>query len=359
MSRKLRRCVEILTDKGIRGLCVVATEVLEQSARQASYKNRLLRRIVYPKLTTVYLELTNDCNLNCKMCPFRLDPRKTGYMSWSLFTSCVNQLSKIGLKNLWLHFGGESLLHPNFKDCMKYAIYHRDHGKIQNASLITNGMLFNQSMADLVVDLKVDSIGFSIDGIGQVNDNIRVGSKYSVVERNIKYLIRRRGKSKKPEVFLSMTDYGKTKEQEMDVYREWAPVVDGISICPRIFNDGTVDNQDAFFRGHKSVKPPAFCSSPFETMVVSWNGQIAACCVDTSFKAELGDTTRESLKQIWKDSRYQALRKVALANAFPVGSPCHTCTFWKTTFEAEEEPFLGGTATIHYNLQWKNLRRRI
>lgn len=214
-------------------------------------------------------------------------------------------------------------------------------------------------MADLVVDLKVDAIGFSIDGIGQVNDNIRVGSKYSVVERNIKYLIKRRGKAKKPEVFLSMTDYGRNKEQEMDVCREWAPVVDRISICIRIFNDGTVDNPNAFFRGHKSVKLPAFCFSPFEEMVVSWNGQVTACCVDTSFKADLGDTTRESLKQIWHGSRYQALRKAALANAFPVGSLCHRCTFWKKAFETEEEPSLDGTATIHYDLQWKQIRRKI
>jgi len=359
MSEKLRHCVEILADKGIKGLCVVASEVLEQSARQALFKNRLLRRILYPKLTGVYLELTNDCNMNCKMCPFRLDNRKIGYMSWSLFTGCVNQLSKIGPKDLWLHFGGETLLHPNFKDCMEYAIYHRDHGRIQKVSLITNGMLFNQSMADLVVDLKVDAIGFSIDGMEQVNDRIRVGSKYSVVQRNIKYLIRRRGKAKKPEVFLSMTDYGKTKEQEMDVYQEWVPVVDRISICPRIFSDGTVDNQDAFFRGHKSVKPSAFCFSPFEVMVISWNGQVTACCVDTSFKADLGDATRESLKQIWHGLRYQALRKAALANVFPVGSPCHRCTFWKVTFEAEEEPFLNGTATMQYYLQWKMIRRKI
>lgn len=115
VSRKLRRCVEILADEGIRRLCVVAREVLEQSARQAFYKNRLLRGILYPKLTAVHLELTNDCNLNCKMCPFRRDPRKTGYMSWSLFTSCVNQLSKIGLKNLSLHFGGGKFASPKFQ----------------------------------------------------------------------------------------------------------------------------------------------------------------------------------------------------------------------------------------------------
>jgi hypothetical protein len=251
------------------------------------------------------------------------------------------------------------LLHPDFEDYLKYAIYHRDHGKIDNVGWISNGTLFDQSIADSVVDLGVDAIGFSIDGIGQINDNIRVGAEYSVIERNIKYLIKRREKAKKPRVFLSVTDFGRTEEQDMDLYREWVPVVDEISICPRIFPDGTVDTKTAFYRGHKKVKPPPFCPSSFETMVVGWNGIVTACCVDTSLKADLGDATRESLKQIWAGPRYQALRKAALANAFPFGSPCQNCAFWRMTFEAgDEEPFLGRTAAIHYHRQWKFIRRK-
>ena len=82
------------------------------------------------------------------------------------------------------------------------------------------GLLFSKDMADLVVDLKLDSIAFSIDGVGQVNDKIRLGAKYPVIERNIKYLIKRRGNAKKPELYLSVCDFGKTEEQKMDVYRK-------------------------------------------------------------------------------------------------------------------------------------------
>jgi len=362
MSKKLRgpadKVSEILADTGIKGLCVAATEKLGRSARQTFYRNRLLRKIAYPKLTVAYLELTDNCNLNCKMCTYKKEHGKTGYMSWSLFDSCVTQLSQMGIKSLCLHFGGESLLHPNFKDYLKHAIYHRDHGKIQNVSWIDNGMMFNQSIADLVVNLKVDAIGFSIDGIGQVNDNIRVGSNYSVIERNIKNLIERRNEAKKPEVFLSMCAYGKTKEQEMDVYREWTPFVDRITLIPSVSPDNTVDKKDAYLSGHKIAKPPAFCFTPFDGMAISWDGKVTACCLDYSFKMGLGDATKDSLKQIWHGSRYQTLRKAALANTFPVGSPCYRCEFWKINFKGEEEPILNGTATIRLGYIYKSIQKK-
>ena len=145
----------------------------------------------------------------------------TGFMSWSFFESCINQLSDMGVSVLCLHFGGESLVHPEFKKFLTYAIQKRDEGCIGSVGWTENGMLFNESIAELVVELKLDFINFSLDGIGQVNDNIRIGSKYSVIEKNIKYLINKRGSAKKPVVLLNMVDYGKTDEQKLDLFREW------------------------------------------------------------------------------------------------------------------------------------------
>jgi sulfatase maturation enzyme AslB (radical SAM superfamily) len=181
------------------------------SAHQAVIKNRLVRRVVKPKLSAAYLELTNNCNLNCKMCIYKKLHGKTGNMSRSLYESCVTQLSEMGLDTLYLHFGGESLLHPEFKDFLKFAVQCRDKGGIRSIAWIDNGMLFNQNIADLVVDLKVDTISFSLDGVGEVNDRIRLGSIYSVIEKNIKYLIKKRGGTKKPQVYLSMCDFGKIR----------------------------------------------------------------------------------------------------------------------------------------------------
>ena len=345
--------------KGIRVLKTKATSTLESLFIPRTFTNNFLGRFFHPKLKVAHIEITNNCNMRCKMCIYTQQKQKTGYISKSLFESCVNQLSQIGVETLYLHFGGESLVHPGFKDFLRYAISQRKKGKIANVSWIDNGMLFDQTISDLVVDLQVDSIAFSLDGVGDVNDKIRLGSNYSVIEKNIKYLIERRGNAKKPNIVLSMCDYGKTEEQKLDVYREWIPFVDSITLIPSIKPDNTWENKDENSQKLRMIKPPAFCLFPFETMAVSWDGKVTGCCLDYIFKMELGDATKESLKQIWQGPRYQAFRKAALKNVFPIGSPCHKCEFWQINFEPRQDLILDEKAAIKYGYIYRRIERNV
>lgn len=246
------------------------------------------------------------------------------------------------------------MLHPDFEEYLKYAVYHRDHGMIKSVAWIDNGMLFNERIADLVVDLKVDLIGFSVDGIGEVNDKIRLGAKYSVIEHNIKYLIKKRGDALKPKVLLCVVDYGKTEKQKMDIYREWLPFVDEIDLIPCINHDKTCAVHDR----HKTVLPPAFCRVPFQMMIIGWDGKVTGCCIDYMYKLQVGDATKEAIREIWHGLRYQTLRKAALANTFPVGSPCQKCEFWKINFEPAEEELPDGTAVMKYDYMYRIIRRK-
>ena len=134
---------KILTQIGIKGSRLAAARNVLQLLYKLSYENPFLRTLSYPKISALYLEISSKCNLNCKMCTYKKEHISTGFMSWSLFTKCVDEASKMGVKDVLLHFGGESLLHPQFKEYLKYAIDHRDHGGIQKISWIDNGMLFN------------------------------------------------------------------------------------------------------------------------------------------------------------------------------------------------------------------------
>jgi sulfatase maturation enzyme AslB (radical SAM superfamily) len=169
MSKKIeryqRKVSNVVAKSGIAGLYDIATEAIKIRCHRTLLKNQMFhgainslyrQEISNPKVDLVYLELTNNCNLNCEMCTFKKVQEKIGNMSKQLFESCVDQISEMGANRLYLHGAGESLLHPNFKDCLKYAISKRDEGKIKSVAWVDNGMLFNQSIADLVVDLKVD-----------------------------------------------------------------------------------------------------------------------------------------------------------------------------------------------------------
>ncbi len=355
MRRLVKKTSRFYARYGIKGLYGAITGKLKYITLPTIYKNRFLQRIYNPKLETVFLELTNKCNLRCKMCNWQAR-KKTGFMSRALFESCIDQLSDMELGVLNLEFGGESLLHPDFKAFLKYAIHKRDEGKIGAIGWTDNGMLFNQAIADIVVLLKVDWINFSLDGVGKVNDNIRLGSKYSVIEKNIKYLLEKRGSAKKPTVLLNIVDHGKTEDQKLEFYREWVHLVDGIELIPSILPDNTWENKDYLYQNIKTAHPPAFCNIPLSTMIISWDGKVTGCCFDSNLNLALGDVNKDSIKQIWNGSKFQNLRKAVVTNTFSVSSPCYRCEFWKVNFEPRDEIILEGKARIEYGGTIRKIR---
>jgi radical SAM protein with 4Fe4S-binding SPASM domain len=355
IRRKIKTAKMLYEKKGIKGFCNGVLSKSKTVACPVAYKNRYFSKVVYPKLSTVFLELTNKCNLKCKMCNWQV--RDSGFMSRQLFESCIDQFSDMGLDVLNLQFGGESLLHPEFKDFLKYAISHRGPKKIRKVGWTTNGMLFNQAIADLVVSLDVDWINFSLDGVGQVNDEIRLGSKYSVIEKNIKYLLERRGSSKRPSVLINVVDYGKTDEQKTDIYREWVFQVDEIELLPSIREDNTWENRELISQKHKLAPPPKFCNSPLDTMIISWDGKITGCCFDSNLSFGLGNANNEPIEQIWKGSKFRELRKAVLTNKLHNGSPCYLCEFWKVNFDPKYEKILDGRAAVEYGYVYRRIRK--
>jgi len=372
MSKKIgryqRKVSNAMAKSGIAGLYSVTKDAFKIRCYRTLFKNQMLhgalnsiyrQEISNPKVDLVYLELTNNCNLSCEMCTYKKVQEKIGYMSKTLFESCVDQISEMGANCLYLHGAGESLLHPNFKDYLKYAISKRDQGKIKNVAWVDNGMLFNQSIADLVVDLEVDEINFSLDGVGKVNDNIRIGSVYSIIERNIKYLISKRGKAIKPKVTIGMVDYGKTEAQKNDVYREWAPFVDSITLIPALLPDNSWGNKNEFIGSQLLAEEPPFCQVPFNMMIISWNGNVTGCCIDYCYKLKVGNALNEPLTQIWRGNRYRALRQALLTRTYPAGSPCVKCEFWKINFKPTEKKILDGKAIMQYTNIYRIVKKKV
>jgi len=343
-----KKASKVYAKKCVKGLFGSTKTKARNALLPSIYKNRYLRRMHHPKLETAFLELTNNCNLRCKMCNWQ-SRGENGYISRLLFESCIDQFAEIKLGVLNLQFGGESLLHPNFKDFLRYAISKRDQGGIGSVGITDNGMLFDQSIADLFVSLKVDWVNFSLDGLGEVNDSIRLGSKYTVIEKNIKYLIEKRGSAKKPIILLNMVDTGKTEAQKMEFYREWVQLVDGIELIPCILPNNAWNGKKTLVSDIELSSPSAFCHYPMDTIIICWNGKAIGCCFDTKIDMVLGDANKETIRQIWDGSKFQQLRKEVLTKKFPINSPCYNCEFWKVNFKPKDKLILDGKARAEYD----------
>jgi MoaA/NifB/PqqE/SkfB family radical SAM enzyme len=107
-------------------------------------------------LLNVAIEPTNDCNMNCNYC-YRKE-RKVGYMDFDLFTSLIDQLPqrcRVGLS-----FGGESILHPQFRQMVHYAAAH----KFRDLNVYSNGSVDYEGLPiRVVVNPKPPKIVFSKD----------------------------------------------------------------------------------------------------------------------------------------------------------------------------------------------------
>ena len=82
-------------------------------------------------LNSIYIEITDACNLNCSFCPCGKGPdgvqnapagggrqRVRNFMSSELFERCIGEAAKQA-QNVYFHILGEPTLHPGFVHYLK------------------------------------------------------------------------------------------------------------------------------------------------------------------------------------------------------------------------------------------------
>ncbi|WBW96324.1 radical SAM/SPASM domain-containing protein [Oceanirhabdus sp. W0125-5] len=127
------------------------------------------------KLNTVYLHLTQRCNLNCSYCynKHNLNGNK-GELTLEQWKDTIDKLRNNGVQN-YILTGGEPLLRDEIIDIVKY-IKRFD----SNVALLTNGTLLHKN-SDLLQF--VDKVTVSLDSIDdKINDANRSNSnKYNLI----------------------------------------------------------------------------------------------------------------------------------------------------------------------------------
>ena len=83
----------------------------------------------------IYIEITNNCNLNCRFCPKNI--RNKEFLDKEKFTYLLKALKKY-TKYLYFHVMGEPLLHPYINEYINLA------SKNYQINITTNGYLINK-----------------------------------------------------------------------------------------------------------------------------------------------------------------------------------------------------------------------
>ena len=143
-----------------------------------------------PRLKSLFIHLTNSCNLSCHHCYTASNAqKKSNFLSYHVVTGMIDELADKGGSSITLS-GGEPLLHPDIKNILVYAARRLE------IRLLTNGTLLDSEWAEFLADLDI-SVQLSLDGSSSdIHDSIRGDGSFKKTLDALNYL-QRAGLNKK------------------------------------------------------------------------------------------------------------------------------------------------------------------
>ncbi|MFU8771542.1 MAG: SPASM domain-containing protein [Anaerolineales bacterium] len=152
------------------------------SIRIDAYENGLFLRRPTTQISKIYIEPTNQCNLECRTCIRNIWDEAPGFMSDTTFGHIIQE--EVGLETSpTIFFGGfgEPLYHPNIADMVAQA-----SAAGANVELITNGTLLSLDISRKLIKAGLKRLWVSLDGATPESyADVRLGAQLPQVLKNL------------------------------------------------------------------------------------------------------------------------------------------------------------------------------
>ena len=189
----------------------------------------------------INLELTDHCNIKCKMCSQSMrddahgGPKK--FMEWDTWRKSLHGLADMEDDvHLCPHWLGEPTIHPQFDKFVEYAFGINWNNRLfREFKLHTNAVVFPESRSKLLLRLanapgqKKDTfrfIHFSVDAFSEaVYTEVKGVDRGAQVQRNIERFLRIRDELNLewPKVTLAFVVQPENAHEASDFLDHWAP----------------------------------------------------------------------------------------------------------------------------------------
>jgi MoaA/NifB/PqqE/SkfB family radical SAM enzyme len=314
----------------------------------------------------LYLETTNRCNLLCTTCPRTFeDLEPPADMSWTLFTSIVDQFPRIA--RVVLHGVGEPMM---VRELPRMIRYLKDRGVY--VLFNTNGTLLTQRAGGRLIEAGLDELRVSLDAAApQTFALVRGRNLFARIVRNVRAFttMQRETNCTTPRVSLWLTGLRETIAElpafvrvahdigVFEVYlqrlvyfpegqglarpesalfeqvnaSEEAHIREAEALAKTLgiaFNASGATEPGTSLRQQRDKQPWSLCRRPWTLMYFTAHGKALPCCIAPfsmrgygSFT--LGDATQQSLREIWNGPHYQAFRHALLSEQPPMA--CAGC----------------------------------
>jgi len=281
---------------------------------------------VYPRVHYVSkfplhvdIELSSLCNLSCPMCYTTTDEFKQKInqktMEFDLFKKIIDECVKYDLYSIRLSLRGEAFLNKHIFDMIKYA---KNNG-IKEISTLTHGGFLDEDRFEKLLDLDLDWITISFDGIGETYEKIRYPLKFVDAVNKIKnfHEIKKRKGAVKP-VIKVQTVWPAISKNPQEFYDIFNAITDQIGSNPLIdylHKDTEIQYEENFT-----------CPQLWQRLVIGADGKVLLCSNDEMESNVVGDVGNESIYDIWHGKNLSKAREIQKMHmGVEELSPCKYC----------------------------------
>lgn len=259
----------------------------------------------------IYLEITNNCNLNCDFCIGNDRPKK--FISEEDFQIILKKLEGY-TKYLYFHVMGEPLLHPNINELINQA------SSTFFVNITTNGYLIkrikdNKNIRQINISLHSFDAKYNktleeyLSDIFDVVDNLKINDiiiKYRLWIKSANSQIIKNALNKKYKANIMNQN---TQKLDDNIYFE----VEQEFIWPSLDND--------------YYSETGSCRGTRDFIGILVSGTIIPCCLDSAGIINLGNIYKQELSDIIKSAYFNKI-KLGFQNSQKCHELCRKCNFY-------------------------------
>lgn len=302
-------------------------------------ENRTRLEEIIPLSTpmTLLIDPSSACTFKCKFCPngdndlIKSTGRWQGQMDFDLYKKIIDDIGEFDkpLKILRLYKDGEPLLNKNFHKMVKYA---KDSGYINSIDTTTNGFLINSTTMKSIIDDGLNRINISVNGVNDLQylKFTGVHVNFNKYVKNIMNLYKVKGDC---EIVIKINGDYLTDDDKQLFYNIFG------DYCDKIFIENTAPCWPEFdVEAHTGVRfsktkgiynneltDVTVCPYIFYMLSINSDGTVSLCFLDWARKLIIGDTKKQSIKEIWDGDLLYEYRMNNLYGRKKYYSTCKNC----------------------------------